>query len=96
MSIAVDLFKADHIGVSDLKEHLSTRLLNKLLVITDRGTPVSVNLPYSDVLELLDILDELTDPETVKIIKEGREAIEAGTEGVPVSNLFDRIRAAHK
>jgi PHD/YefM family antitoxin component YafN of YafNO toxin-antitoxin module len=94
MSIAVDLLKADHIGVSDFKEHLSAKFLNKLLVITDRGNPVSVNLPYSDVLELLDILDELTDPETIATIREGREAIKAGTEGIPVSDKNRKLQGA--
>jgi hypothetical protein len=96
MSIAVDLLKAHHIGIRDLKEHLSTKFLNNLLVITDRGKPVSVNLPYSDVLELMDIVDELTDPETIAAISEGREAIKEGAEGVPVSNLFSKIRTKNK
>jgi hypothetical protein len=57
--------------VRDFKTQLSSKLLGDLLVITDRGKPVSVNLPYSDVLELIDILDELTDPETLAMIAEG-------------------------
>ena len=93
LSMATDLLKAQHIGIRDLKEHLSTRVLNEPLVITDRGTPVSVNLPYSDMLELVDILDELSDPGIVETILEGKKAIKEGTEGVPVSNLFDRIKA---
>jgi hypothetical protein len=96
VSISVDLLRADHIGVRDLKKHLSTKLLDKLLVITDRGNPVSVNLPYPDVLELLDIIDELSDLETLKTVYEGREAITAGEEGVPVANLFDSIRAGRR
>ena len=96
MSTAVDLLKAERIGVRDLKAHLSAKLLNNLLVITDRGNPVSVNLPYSDVLELIDILDELSDLETIKTIAEGREVIKSGSEGIPVSNLFDSIRAKRK
>lgn len=96
MSIAVDLLKADRIGVRDFKEHLSSKLLNNLLLITDRGKPVSVNLPYQDVLELVDLLDELMDPETIKTVAEGRKAIKEGSEGIPVSNLFDGIRAKRK
>jgi len=96
MSIATDLLKAHRIGIRNLKEHLSTKFLSEILVITDRGTPISVNLPYSDVLELMDILDELADLETVATIGEGRRAIKAEAKGIPVSNLFDRIRAKHK
>ncbi len=93
MSIPTDLLKAHRIGIRDLKEHLSTKFLKHTLVITDRGAPVSVNLPYSDLLELMDILDELSDPETLKAVQEGRKAIKAGAKGVPVSPAFNRIRA---
>lgn len=96
MSIATDLLKANHVGIRDIKEHLSTRLLKDILVITDRGTPVSVNLPYSDVLELVDIIDELTDLETVATIQEGRRTIQGGAKGIAVTHLFKRIRARHK
>lgn len=82
MSIATDLLKAQHIGIRDLKEHLSTRVLNEPLIITDRGTPVSVNLPYSDVLELVDILDEISDSKTIETVLEGREAIKEGIRGL--------------
>lgn len=96
MGIATDLLKANRVGIRDLKEHLSGEFLNETLVITDRGTPVSVNLPYSDVLELMDILDELSDPGTVKAVQEGRKAIKAGVEGIPVSKVFDKIRTKRK
>ncbi|MBU2541238.1 MAG: hypothetical protein KJ593_04990 [Candidatus Omnitrophica bacterium] len=91
MNIATDLVKATHIGIRELKEHLSRGNLDKLLVITDRGQPVSVNLPYEDILELLDLLDELSDPETIATIKKGRAAIKAGAKGIPVSKLFKKL-----
>ncbi len=96
MSIATDLLKAEHVGIRDIKEHLSARLLKDILVITDRGTPVSVNLPYSDVLELVDIIDEVTDLETMATVREARKAIQKGTKGIPVANLFNRIRTQRR
>ena len=96
MSIAADLLKANHIGIRDIKEHLSTRLLKDILVITDRGAPVSVNLPYSDVLELVDIIDEAADLETIATISKGRLAIKGGAKGILVANLFKRIRAQRR
>ncbi|MEA3305541.1 MAG: hypothetical protein U9R52_01860 [Candidatus Omnitrophota bacterium] len=96
MNFSINLLKADHIGIRDLKGHLSRRFLKKLLIITDHGTPVSVNLPYSDLLELADILDELADPEIVATVQEGRAAIKAGAKGISVFNLFNRIRARRK
>lgn len=93
MSIATHLLKAHRVGIRDLKEHLSTKSLREPLIVTDRGTPVSVNLPYQDVLELLDIIDELSDLATVSTIYKGRIAIRQGARGFPVSRLFDRIRS---
>ncbi|MDI6751435.1 MAG: hypothetical protein QME07_01040 [bacterium] len=51
---------------------MSTKLLDEVLIITDRGTPISVNLPYSDLLELVDIIDELSDSETIASVQEGK------------------------
>ena len=92
VSIATNLLKAHHIGIRELKEHLSTKSLNKFLVITDRGVPVSVNLPYSDMLELTDILDELADLETIADVQDGRKAIKVGAKGIAISNLFNKIQ----
>ena len=96
MNIATHLLKANHVGIRNFKEHLSTRALQKLVIITDRGVPVSVNLPYQEVLGLLDMIDELLDAETINTIHEGRSAIKAGIKGVPVSHLFKRLRTRHK
>jgi hypothetical protein len=96
MSIATDLLKANHVGIREIKEHLSTRLLKDILVITDRGRPVSVTLPYLDVLELVDIIDEVTDLETIVLVSEARKAIREGSKGISVINLFNRIRSHHK
>lgn len=96
MSIASELLKAPHVGIRDIKEHLSRRLLRDMLVITDRGVPVSVNIPYSEVLELTDIIDEAADLGTVAATQEGRKAIREGAKGVPVTQLFKRVRLKHK
>jgi len=91
MNIASALLRAPHKGIKYLKEHLSTKYLDRLLVITDHGEPVSVSLPYGELLEIMDILDELSDRETLKNVQEGREAIKAGVKGIPVSHLFDEV-----
>ena len=65
MIMAINILKAPHVGVRELKEKLSAFLKgDKPLVVTDHGAPTNVILPYDDVLELLDILDELNDSET--------------------------------
>ncbi|MBI4397883.1 MAG: hypothetical protein HY586_02025 [Candidatus Omnitrophica bacterium] len=95
MVIATDLLKAKHIGIRDLKEHLSKRLKERLpLVITEHGEPVKFILSYQDVLELIDVLDELQDMETLQWIQEGRGAVKKGAKGFPVSDLFRHIRTS--
>ena len=95
MSIAMDLLKSEHIGIRDLKEHLSEVLKKrKSLVVTDRGVPVNVIMPYSDILELADIIEEISDPETLETIREGRLAVKSGAKGLPVSRLFRKKRLA--
>lgn len=96
MGIAVDILKADHIGIRELKGHLTAKSLKEPLVITDRGVPISINLPYSDVLELVDLLDEMTDSHTEKLVKEGRQAVKSGAKGIPVSRLFKKMRTANQ
>jgi len=92
MTTAVDLLKAKHCGIREYKEHLSTTLLKGFIVITDRGKPISVNLPYQEVLEMLDIFDEILDPETVSNVLKGRKSIKSGGKGIPVSNLFNKLK----
>jgi len=92
MTTAVDLLKAKHCGVREYKGHLSTAFLKDFVVITDRGKPISVNLPYEEMLEILDIFDEIVDPEIVNDVLEGRKSIKSGGKGIPVSNLFNKLR----
>ncbi len=91
MSIATNILKAPHVGIRDLKIHLSSLLKKGSLIVTERGKPVNVILPYSDMMELLDMLDEITEPETIKTIREGRKAISTGVKGIPVSNVFKKL-----
>lgn len=96
MSIATNILKSPHVGIRDLKIHLSSFLKKSPLVVTERGTPINVILPYSDVIELLDMLDEITDSGTVRTIQEGRMAISAGAKGIPVSNVFGKTKDQKK
>lgn len=93
MKISTALLNAKHIGVRELREHLSKRLKDrKPLIVTEHGEPTKVILSYGDVLELVEILDELQDRQTLLAVKEGREAIINGKEGIAVSDLFGQIR----
>jgi len=94
MNVAVALLRASHMGVRDFKDHLSSVLKKASpTVITDNGIPQNVVMPYEDAMELVDILDELQDPDTLEVIAEGRKAIKRGAKGRLVSKLFEKIRA---
>jgi len=58
MDIALNLLKAPHVGVREFKEKVSSFLnKRKTLVVTDHGDPASVLVPYKDMMEILDILE---------------------------------------
>ena len=97
MTVASALLHAKYVGVRELREHLSKRLKEKkAIVVTEHGTPTKVILSYQDVIELIEVLDELQDRATVQSVQEGRRAVKAGSEGVPVAHLFQQIRDARK
>jgi len=97
MNIATILLKAPHIGVRELKEKLSAFLKREEpLVVTDHGSPTSVILPYDDMVELLDVLDELNDMETRELVREGRKSIQSGAAGIPVFEGHSKTTAKRK
>ena len=85
MDIALDLLKAPHVGVRELKENLSGFLKKKRpLVVTEHGAPTRVLVPYDEMVELLDIIEEIDDVETASLVAQGRRAIREGAKGIPV------------
>ncbi len=97
MTLASILLKAPHVGVRQFKSHLS-RLLNQgnPLIITEHGVPVDVVIPYQEALEMVDLIDEATDLETLKAVQKGRLAVKRKVKGVPVLGLFERLRKERK
>lgn len=89
MTISNALLRAKSIGVRNFRDSAS-RFIRKheFLIITERGTPASVLLPYNDILEIVDILEELEDKKIVKTIAEGRRAIRKGAKGILASKVF--------
>jgi hypothetical protein len=97
MRLAIDLLRSPHVGLRELREGLSANLRkNRTMIVTDRGVPKNVILPYADVIEILEMIDELTDATTLKNIREGRAAVRAGAPGVPFSRLAREIRSGNK
>ena len=94
MVIGSALLRAHHIGVRELREHLSRELKRDApLIVTEHGTPKKVILSYRDLLELVDILDELRDRDLLGTIQSGRKAIRRGVKGIPISRLFRKVRS---
>lgn len=97
MTIAAQLLRAPHIGIRNLKNRLSWVLRHKsAFIVTDRGIPIKVLLPYSDMVEMIELIDEAADSETLRALQEGREAIKAGAEGSLVSKVFNKIKKERK
>lgn len=95
MTLGTALLRAEHVGIRELREHLSRELKrDQPLIVTEHGTPKKVILSYHDLLELIDILDELRDQDLLESIGKGRKAIRRGAKGIPVSRLFRRMRSA--
>ncbi len=89
MTIAKALLRAKSIGVRNFRNSASRFIKsNQFFIITERGTPTSVLLPYNDVLEIVDILEELEDKGTLRTIAEGRKAIKKGAKGILVSKAL--------
>ena len=41
-------------------------------------------VPYEEMVELLDIIEEIDDPKTASLIAQGRRAVRDGAKGIPV------------
>lgn len=93
MTFSNMLLRARSIGVRDFRDHASRYINRGLpLIITGRGRKESVLLPYEDVVELAEIIDELHDQELLKTIAEGRKAVRRASAGI----LFSEHRKKHK
>ena len=89
MNAATILLKAKKVGVRSFRDSVSRYIReHRPIVITEHGTPESVLLPYEDMLEIIDVLDELQDEGLLKTIAEGRRAIKTGGTGVAASKTL--------
>lgn len=89
MTLGKALLKARTIGVRNFRDKVS-RLIHshEMFVVTEHGSPTSVLLPYDDLLEIVDVLDELRDKYALRAVAQGRKAVSRGAKGVLVSKIF--------
>lgn len=95
MSAVIDLIKAKHVGVRELRDHLCGFMKDKnpAIVVTERGKPVRVIVPYAKMVELLEFFDEVSDPDTMRNIHEGVEAIKQASKGVSFSGTYKKYHS---
>ncbi|MFH1096944.1 MAG: type II toxin-antitoxin system prevent-host-death family antitoxin [Candidatus Desantisbacteria bacterium] len=93
MDIAVSLLEAERVGIGNLKANFS-RLLreDKPYVVTDHGQPKQVIVSYNEMIELVDMLDELSDHGLLNTIHEGRVSIRTGEKGIPLAKLWEEMK----
>ncbi len=73
MTIA-QMLRAQHVGIKDLKNRLSMLFkTHKPIVATDRGRPIYLLIPYDEMVELLEMLEEAKDEEFVRMVQSGRK-----------------------
>lgn len=82
-------------GVRELRDHLCEFMKDKkpAIVITERGEPVRVIVPYAKMVELLEFFDEVSDPNTMRNIHEGVEAIKQGSKGASFSGTYKKYHS---
>lgn len=95
MSFAKKILRSEHVGVKRLKDNLSEYLRdNETVVVTNRGRPTNVIMSYNEAMDLIDLLEELSDSELLETIQEGRQAIAEGSEGISAEDAFSEYRTS--
>ncbi len=90
MTIA-QILRAQHVGVKELKNHLSMLFkTHKPIVATDRGQPTYLLIPYDEMVELLEMLEEAKDEEFVRMVQSGRKAYAKG-KWRPAGKLWKKL-----
>ena len=91
MTLGTALLKARTIGVRNFRDKLSGLIhTREMFVVTEYGSPTNMLLPYGDVLEIVDIMDELRDKDVLKAIAQGRRAINRRAKGILASKAFKK------
>ena len=91
----IELLKAEHVGIRELKARLSEYVHGKPPVIaTDRGRPLKVLLGYREIIGLLEMIKDLTDARLMRVLGGGARAIRKGGEGTPARRSLERLLKA--
>ena len=87
----MDLLKAPHMGVRELRNNLSAVVGGRrITVVTERGKPAEVLLPYKTVVALLTLLADFANKRMTALVGRGHRAIEAGSKGIPARTSLEK------
>jgi len=87
-----EMLHATHMGVRELKNNLPGVLHSKKPVVaTEHGKPTYFLLPYDEMVEIMEMLEEARDAEVVSLVREGRVAYAKGG-WTPASKLWKKLR----
>jgi len=93
MNASSILLKAESVGVREFRDNASKIIKkHKPVVITAHGKKESVLVPFDDMLEIIEILDELQDERVIKLVSKARKSIADGSEGIPVFSGGTKIK----
>ena len=88
----IDLLKAEHVGLRELKENISDYAHSKKPIIaTDRGKPVKVFISYNAMVSLLEMMRDFLDVKMPSALRRGRKAIESGAKGIPARRTLQKF-----
>lgn len=90
MNIA-SILKADYIGIKELKTNLCKIIdKNKPCIVTERGKPKQFMIPYEEMVEIIEILEELANPEIIQEIQSARKSCRGGG-GISLNKLWKEL-----
>ncbi len=87
MNLSTVALQSEHLGIRELKIGLNKIKLSKWFISTSDNKPISVNVPFNEFLDLMELIDDLQDNHLLKDIQEGREAIKNIKQGFVSSYL---------
>lgn len=88
----LELLKAKHVGIRELKDNLSGIMHSKETIIaTDRGQPLKAVVDYADLVALLELVKDLTDQTLMKSVSRGVKAMGKGG-GTAAGPALNRLR----
>lgn len=88
----LELLKAKHVGIRELKDNLSRYLHSKEpIVATDHSQPLKAVVDYDDLVAMMELVKDLTDERLMKSLGRGVKAMGKGG-GTPAGPALERLR----